>query len=332
MSPMPVRGGTDVLAIDCGQEAGRIAAWLVEAAARTLRKRGVVVALSGGVDSSVCVGLAARAFGGDRVLALLLPERESPASGAELARRVVGQFGVETVTQDITGPLEGLGCYRLRDEAIRALVPEYGDAWRSKLVLRGERGGFRFFALVTSSPDGAVLERRLPHQEYLQILAAQNYKQRVRKIVEYSHADRRNYAVLGTPNRLEYDQGFFVKNGDGSADAKPIAHLYKTQVYALARHLGLPEEICRSVPSTDTYSLAQGQDEFYFGLPYQDMDLALWAINHGWPAAELGRVLGLDEVKAGLIYQDIESKREATRPLHSHALLVEPVGEIRPFA
>ena len=96
-----------------------------------------------------------------------------------------------------------------------------------------------------------------------------------------------NYAVIGTPNRLEYDQGFFVKNGDGSADVKPIAHLYKTQVYALARHMKLPKEICEAIPTTDTYSLAQGQDEFYFALPYAQMDLALYALNHGYSAEEL---------------------------------------------
>jgi len=129
---------------------------------------------------------------------------------------------------------------------------------------------------VVQAPDGRTFAERLPHPEYLQIVAAQNYKQRIRKTIEYFHADRLNFAVIGTPNRLEYDQGFFVKNGDGSADVKPIAHLYKTQVYALARHFGLPEEICTARPTTDTYSLPQGQDEFFFALPYEQMDLALW--------------------------------------------------------
>jgi NAD+ synthase len=162
----------------------------------------------------------------------------------------------------------------------------------------------------------------------LQIVAATNYKQRVRKAVEYFHADRLNYAVVGTPNRLEYDQGFFVKNGDGSADVKPIAHLYKTQVYALARHMQLPEEICNAVPTTDTYSLEQGQDEFYFALPYERMDLALWAHNHGVSPAELGRALGISEERAGYLYRDIEAKRRTTRYLHAKPALVEEIAEL----
>src|SRR5690606_30847455 len=114
--------------------------------------------------------------------------------------------------------------------------------------------------------------------------AATNFKQRVRKMMEYHYADRFNYAVIGTPNRLEYDQGFFVKNGDGSADLKPIAHLYKTQVYRMAEHLGVPAEICRRAPTTDTYSLEQSQDEFYWALPYQKLDVCLFALNNGIPA------------------------------------------------
>jgi NAD+ synthase len=141
-------------------------------------------------------------------------------------------------------------------------------------------------------------------------------KQRTRKQLEYYHADRLNFAVAGTPNRLEYDQGFFVKNGDGSADVKPIAHLYKTQVYALARHLGLPQEVCDAQPTTDTYTLAQGQDEFYFALPYAKMDLALWALEHGASAAELARAIGLTPPQAEQVYADIRAKRRGTAYLH----------------
>jgi len=165
----------------------------------------------------------------------------------------------------------------------------------------------------------------LPLREYLQIVAATNFKQRVRKTMDYFHADRLNYAVVGTPNRLEYDQGFFVKVGDGAADIKPIAHLYKTQVYAMARALGLPGEICSAHPTTDTYTLAQGQDEFYFALPYEQMDLALWSLNHGVSAADLGTALGLGELPARRVYADIEAKRRAARYLHAAAETIEPV-------
>jgi NAD+ synthase len=193
------------------------------------------------------------------------------------------------------------------------------------VIAGGIDGGINFFKLVVQSPDGQTRQHRLPLREYLQIVAATNFKQRVRKNIEYFHADRLNYAVVGTPNRLEYDQGFFVKNGDGAADLKPIAHLYKTQVYAIARYLGLPQEVCEAAPTTDTYSLAQGQDEFFFSLPYPQMDLALRAHDLGVPASELAGALSISERQAQLLYSDIVAKRRAAQYLHGSALLVEPV-------
>jgi len=317
-------GSLAPLHIDCEREVPRIAGRLLELVGGEFRRRGVVVALSGGVDSSVCAALACKAFGPARVLALLLPEKESSPQSTELGRQVAEQFGIPCVAQDITPVLEAIGCYAIRDQAIRSVFPEYGDDWKNKVVIRGGLNGrVHFFKLVVQAPDGRVLERRLPYREYLQIVAAQNYKQRIRKVIEYFHADRLHYAVLGTPNRLEYDQGFFVKNGDGSADVKPIAHLYKTQVYLLARHLGLPEEICSSKPTTDTYSLEQGQDEFYFGLPYEKMDLALWAHDHNMPARDLAPLLDINEKHAAFVYNDIRSKRKAARYLHAKPRLVE---------
>jgi len=319
-----------VLDIDCAAETERICRWMVQTVGQQLHKRGVVLGLSGGVDSSVCGALAVRAFGPKKVFGLLMPEQDSSVASETLGARVAQQWGIAHELENIAPTLQAIGCYRWRDDAIRALVPEYADDWKSKIVIKGGRdGGLNHFHLVVQSPDGEMSERRLPIREYLQVVSATNFKQRVRKTVEYFHADRLNYAVIGTPNRLEYDQGFFVKNGDGAADLKPIAHLYKTQVYALARHLGLPEEVCNAMPTTDTYSLQQGQDEFYFALPYDRMDLALWAHNHAVPVAELASALGLTEAQAGFVYTDIEAKRRATRYLHAAPVLVEPVPEVR---
>jgi NAD+ synthase len=210
------------------------------------------------------------------------------------------------------------------------VIPEYSRGWKSKIVIPNvfESKGFSLFSVVAQSPDGNTIKKRLPLKAYLEIVAATNFKQRTRKMLEYYHADRLNYAVAGTPNRLEYDQGFFVKLGDGAADVKPIAHLYKSQVYQLAEYLGIPAEVRKRPPTTDTYSLPQGQDEFYFSLPYDQMDLCLYAKNNGIPVAAVVDALGLKAEQIQRVYDDIDQKRKTTRYLHLPALLVEDVTEI----
>lgn len=316
----------EILNFDMDAEVEKITAGIRELLSKKLHRRGVVVAMSGGIDSSVSSALCVKAIGPGKVFGLLLPEQDSSSDSESRGRILAEHLGIEYLVHDIAPTLDAIGCYKWRDEAIKATFPEYGKGWKNKIVIAGgSEGKFNHFQLVVQSPSGEIFEQRLGLKEYLQIVAATNYKQRIRKTVEYFHADRLNYAVIGTPNRVEYDQGFFVKNGDGSADIKPIAHLYKTQVYALARHLGLPDVICNAVPTTDTYSMPQGQDEFYYALPYQEMDIALWCYNHNMPAAELARALEISEEQAQFVYNDIEAKRRTTAPLHWPAITIEKV-------
>jgi len=316
---------SDMLKLDCSNEAERITALIREQVLRRFKKKGVVVALSGGIDSSVVGALSVRALGRERVLGLLMPERDSGLETLPLSRQVASHLGIETVHEDITGILESVGCYRRRDDAIRLVVPEYGAGWKSKIVLPSVLADdqYRLFSVVVQDPSGKRLEVRLSLDAYLGIVAASNFKQRTRKMMEYYHADRLNYAVTGTPNRLEYDQGFFVKLGDGAADIKPIAHLYKTQVYQMAEFLQLPEAIRRRPPTTDTYSLPQSQEEFFFSVPYDKMDLILFGKNQEVSTAEVGRVVGLTAEQVERVYRDIESKRRAAAYLHAQPVLVE---------
>jgi NAD+ synthase len=320
-------GFVAALALDEAAEVAKIAERLRELLRSHLHRRGLVVAISGGVDSAVCAALAVRAVGRERVFGLLLPERDSAADSTIRGRQVVEEMGITHEEFDIAPVLDTLGCYRWRDAAIRAIFPAYNAGWKNKIVIAGgQSGSFNYFKLVVQSPDGRISEARLDSKNYLQIVAATNFKQRIRKTLEYFHADRLHYAVVGTPNRLEYDQGFFVKNGDGSADLKPIAHLYKTQVYALARYLDLPEEIRNAQPTTDTYSMVQGQDEFYFALPYDKMDIALLAYNRNEPVSTLVAELGISLDQAKFVYHDIESKRKTTAMLHWPAIPVEIIN------
>jgi NAD+ synthase len=317
----------EALRLDASAAVDEIAERLRETVYRDLRRRGAVVGLSGGVDSSLVAFLCARAFGPERVLGLLMPEGESAPDTLDLSRLSAEAAGVETVVEDITPILTAAGCYERRDAAIRTVLPEYGEGWKAKIVLPSLLGGSRYslFSVVAESPEGERREARLTAEAYREVVAATSFKQRVRKMLEYHHADRLDYAVVGTPNRLEYDQGFFVKNGDGSADVKPIAHLYKTQVYQLSEHLGVPAEIRERPPTTDTYALEQSQEEFYFSVPFDKLDVCLYAWNQGLTAEAAASATGLDVAVVERVYEDIERKRRAAAYLHAPPLLVAPL-------
>jgi len=320
----------DLLKLDCAAEAERIAQALRRQVREQCHRQGLVVALSGGVDSSVVGALCVKALGKERVFGLLMPERDSSEDTLALSRLIVEHLDIRVAEEDITPILEALGCYSHRDEAVRTVVPEYGPGYTCKIVLPGVLAGasYRLFSVVVRSPDGETKKMRLTPEAYLGIMASTNFKQRTRKTLEYYHADRLNYAVTGTPNRLEYDQGFFVKQGDGAADVKPIAHLYKTQVYALAESMGVPAEITTRPPTTDTYSMPQTQDEFYFALPYAEMDLCLYGLNHGFTPEQVAPSVGLTPEQVERVYRDIEAKRRTTAHLHRSPLLIDPVTEL----
>ncbi len=320
---------SDVLKLDLAKTAAVIEQ-AIRQQVQSLHRRGVVVGVSGGIDSSVVVTLCARALGASRVQALLMPERDSSSDSLTLGRLLTSGLGVPTQVEELAPILAAAGCYDKQIEAIRTAFPEYGPGYKCKITLPSilESDRLNVSELTIETPAGEQKTSRLSAAAYQQMIAATNYKQRVRKLTEYYHADRLNYVVAGTPNRLEYDQGFFVKLGDGAADIKPIAHLYKTQVYALAEYIGVPEDIRRRPPTTDTFSMPQSQEEFYFALPYQKMDVCLYGRNHNVPAGDVGAAIGLTADQVERVYRDIDQKRRTTQYLHMRPLLVEPVSEV----
>ncbi len=315
----------DLLRLDPEAETERIAGWIRETVSRNLRRRGAVIGVSGGIDSAVVAFLCARALGGERIQILFTPEADSSPDSLRLGRMVATALKAKSALEDISAILKGARCYERRDDSVRLVVPEYGDGYKCKIVLPGllDAGRYSIFSVVVQAPDGGTKKVRLTPEAYLGIVAATNFKQRARKMMEYYYADLLQYAVAGTPNRLEYDQGFFVKNGDGAADFKPIAHLYKSQVYQLAAYLGVPEEIQRRPPTTDTYSLEQSQEEFYFTLPLEKMDLCLYGKDHGIPPADLVSAAGMEADLVERVYNMIESKRKVARYLHAHSLVID---------
>jgi NAD+ synthase len=314
------------LALDAARETDRIVAWIAHVVRDVFRKRCATVGVSGGIDSSVVAALCARALGPENVLTLSMPERESAPETRELSALAARAAGTRLVVEDITGILEAAGCYARRDEALRRVVPDFADGWRFKIVLPPllDSDRLRVFSAVVRDPSGATSTVRLDREAYLGVVAATSFKQRTRTMLLYHHADRMRGAVAGTPNRLEHELGFFVKGGDGAADLKPIGHLAKTHVFALAAHLGLPAEIRSRVATTDTYTLPQTQEEFYYSLPHDLLDLALEARDGGVGAAEAAPVLGLSVEQVERVYADIDAKRRVAEYLRMPPLIPEP--------
>ncbi len=320
----------DVLTINPEQEVDRISKSLRRMMKSDIKRRGIVLGLSGGIDSSVTCALVVKALGANKIYGLHMPERHSADETLSLSTVISDHFGIDSAHENISGILEAVGFYQRYDATVKSVIPEYGSGWKSKIVTPNviENSEFSLFSIVAQSPNGDITKVRLPLKAYLEILAATNFKQRTRKMLEYYYADRFNYAVAGTPNRLEYDQGFFVKLGDGAADVKPIAHLYKTQVYQLAEYLGVPEKIRKRPPTTDTYSLPQGQDEFYFSLPYDRMDLCLYGKNNGYSVEEVAPSVDLMADQVQKVYNDIDNKRKTTKYLHLSPQLLGDVPEL----
>ncbi len=322
--------GSAILSIDAASVAASIQAEMRDVVFNRLRRKGIVVGLSGGIDSSVVAALAARALGSERVAGLLMPEADSSGDSLRLGHVTADAYGIPAYVEDISATLVAAGCYRRRDEAIRSVMPEYGDGYRCKIVPPDmiERTSYAVYSAVVQTPSGEQVRVRLSADACLGIVAATNFKQRVRKMMEYYYADRFKFAVAGTPNLLEYDQGFFVKNGDGAADLKPIAHLYKSQVYQLAEYLEVPVEIQHRPPTTDTYPLEQSQEEFYFGLSLEKTDLCLYAKNHGIAPEDAAGAVGLTPEQVVRVYRLIDSKRDAARYLHMGPVLMPGLHDL----
>jgi NAD+ synthase len=304
---------------DIETECTRIINGIRDAVRQKLHRSGGVIGISGGIDSSVTMALAVKALGNENIIGIMLPEKDSSGDSALFAGKLADKFNVRTLTENITGALEGFKCYERRDEAVRKVFPEYDPAtYKMKIGIRNS-GLFTnlppIFSVTIVDSNGNEQSKRLPPEELRQIEAASNFKQRCRMAMLYYHAERMHFAVIGTPNKHEVEQGFFVKNGDGGADLMPISHLYKTQVYQLAHFLGVPADIINRTPTSDTYSAEQTQEEFFFQLPFQQMDLYWYAFKNNYNPGEVGNVMGRTAEEVEKVFNGFERKIKTTEYL-----------------
>jgi NAD+ synthase len=312
-----MRFSKSALNLDAAKETDRLVSFLQTNIRQTMR-RGAVVGISGGIDSAVVLALSVRAFGPGRVVAVMMPDKDSDKISETLARELAAKYGVEPFLEDITKALEGFNCYNRRDGAIKRVVPDFDAAkgYKAKIVLPQDlldKETLNVFSVTVIRPDGSEETKSLPAREMLEIIAASNLKQRARMSTLYFHAEARQFAVIGTANKNEHGQGFFVKYGDGGVDIQPIAHLFKTQIYQLARYLGVPEGIQKRTPTTDTYSAPCDQQEFFYRLPFETMDLLWHAIEHKVPVADVAQAVGLTEVQVQRGMGDISQKIRTTQ-------------------
>lgn len=313
-----VKFNSDVLLIDCAKESERIEDFIRKQIFTSFRKSGAVVGISGGIDSAVVAAMCVRALGAERVLGVVLPERESSPASGQYARKLASDLGVRFEEVDITSHLESLGAYTKRDQIVRKVFPEYGPGYKLKLVLPQnllEKDRFNIYSLRTESPSGEPKAKRLSISDYLGIVAATNMKLRTRMVLLYYFAERLNYLVAGTTNRSEMELGDFCKYGDGGVDIEVIAHLYKLQVYQLARYLSIRQEIIERTPSPDTFSAEVSDKEFYFCLPFETLDILLYAKESSVPHEDIAAATGLTEEQIKRVFKDFEAKRKATESL-----------------
>jgi NAD+ synthase len=308
----------DVLKIDPAQELEKLSTFMVEQMNVVFRRKGVIVGLSGGIDSALIAAIAVHAMGKEKVVGLVLPETESNPISSEYAIKHAQTLGIEHRQIDITPTVDSVVSYQWRDAFMQKLIPEYQPGYKYNISLPTdllERDTFSFYRLQLQMPDGEIKKKRLKLDDFHTITSFANIKIRARMLHLYAEAERRNLLVVGTTNRTEFILGDYCKYGDGGTDIEPLTHLYKNQIYQLADHLDVIPEIYDRQPSPDTFSLPVSDQEFFFRIPFAKLDHLIYAWEHEIPINEVATVLDLSQDAVERAFKDFASKYRATAHL-----------------
>lgn len=310
----------DVLKIDPVLELEKLSKFMVEQVNVVFRRKGVVIGISGGIDSACIAAVAVHALGKERVVGLVLPEKESNPISSEYAVKHAQALGIEHRKIDITPTVNSVVPYSWRDQFIQKLVPEYQPGYPYNISLPTdllERDSFSFYRLQVQMPDGDIKTKRLNLDEFRTVTSFANIKIRSRMLHLYAEAERRNLIVAGTTNRTEFILGDFCKYGDGGTDIEPLSYLYKNQIYQLSEYLQIIPEIVNRQPSPDTFSLPVSDQEFFFRIPFDKLDYLLYAWEHEVPINDASKSLDISEDAVKRAYKDFTSKYRATAHLRA---------------
>lgn len=316
----------DVLKIDPAEQLEKLSKFIVQQLTVAFRRKGIIVGMSGGVDSSCMAAIAVHAIGKAKVVGLVLPEVETNPVSSEYAIKHAQALGIEHREIDITSIVNSVVPYQWRDTFIQGLVPEYKPGYKYNISLPTDlldRDTFSFYSLQVQMPDGQIKRKRLNLDEFHTITSFANIKIRARMLHLYAEAERRNLLVAGTTNRTEFLLGDFCKYGDGGTDIEPLTYLYKNQIYQIADHLGVIPEIIHRTPSPDTFSLPVSDQEFFFRIPFETLDHLLYAWEHEVPTSEAARVLDISEEGVKRAYRDFASKHRATAHVREGTHILE---------